>query len=298
MALEEKIKIHTDFTSLDEEHIHALNDHKAELETLRNNKIKGSIIRAKAQWLDAGEKPSKYFLNMENRNYTSKLIPKIILESGEEVLEQNNILKEQRSFYKNLYSEKNTASSEDIREQIKDLPRPKLSHEKSGSLEGRITWQELAMALKSMKNEKSPGIDGFTAEFFKYFWRDLGQYVLRSINEGYDTGALSVSLRRGVISCIPKPNKSRFYLKNWRPITLLSVIYKITSTCIANRMKCVLDELIHENQKGFIKGRFIGENIRQTYDLLFETQKQNIPGLLVLIDFEKAFESNAFSVFH
>lgn len=100
MALEEKIKvieeiIHTDFTSLDEEHIHALNDHKAELETLRNNKIKGSIIRAKAQWLDAGEKPSKYFLNMENRNYTSKLIPKIILESGEEVLEQNNILKEQ-----------------------------------------------------------------------------------------------------------------------------------------------------------------------------------------------------------
>ena len=80
-------------------------------------------------------------------------------------------------------------------------------------------------------------------------------------------------------------------LKNWRPISLLSVVYKMASTCIANRVKRVLDKLIHNDQKGFIKGRFIGENVRQTYDLLYEAKKQNISGLLMLIDFEKAFDS-------
>jgi hypothetical protein len=80
-------------------------------------------------------------------------------------------------------------------------------------------------------------------------------------------------------------------LKNWRPISLLSIVYKLATTVIANRIKAVLDLLIHEDQKGFIKGRFIGENIRETYDILFEARERNIPGMLVLIDFEKAFDS-------
>ena len=71
----------------------------------------------------------------------------------------------------------------------------------------------------------------------------------------------------------------------------MNVSYKIASSCIANRIKTVLDFLIHENQKGFLKGRFIGENTRMIYDVLQYTHDKNIPGLLLLIDFEKAFDS-------
>ena len=61
---------------------------------------------------------------------------------------------------------------------------------------------------------------------------------------------------------------------------------------IANRLKSTLDELIHENQKGFISGRFIGENIRLINDLLFETKNPNLQaGLILSIDFEKAFDT-------
>ena len=284
-------RIHTELLTINEDQIRSLNALKTDLETKRNSEIKGSILRAKVRWLDSGEKPTKYFLNLENRNYTSKLIPKIILESGEEIFNQEDILGEQKNYYENLYSERITTSREEIKIQIDDLQRPKLDQDTSNSLEGHITLDELALALRGMKNEKSPGIDGFSAEFFKFFWRDVGQFMLRSINEGYDSGALSVSLRRGVITCLPKPEKSRFFLKNWRPISLLSVIYKMASACIANRLKKVLDNIIHEDQKGFIKGRFIGENIRQTYDIFFEAKKQNVPGLLTVIDFEKAFDS-------
>ena len=88
-----------------------------------------------------------------------------------------------------------------------------------------------------MKNSKSPGNDGFTVEFFKFFWRDLGVHILRSINYAYENGLLSVTQKQGIITCLPKPNKPRHLLKNWRPISLLNVIYKIMSSAIANRLK-------------------------------------------------------------
>ena len=100
-----------------------------------------------------------------------------------------------------------------------------------------------------MKNEKSPGLDGFTVEFFKFFWIDIGVFVLRSINYGYGTGSLSVAPKQCIITCLPKPNKCRYNLKTWRPISLLNV-------------------------------RFIGENIRLIYDVLFETKNRNLQGLI------------------
>ena len=65
----------------------------------------------------------------------------------------------------------------------------------------------------------------------------------------------------------------------------------MTSSVIASRIKNVLNKLIHEDQKGFISGRFIGENIRLIYDVLFEVRNQDIPGLILSIDFEKAFDT-------
>ena len=96
-------------------------------------------------------------------------------------------------------------------------------------------------------------------------------------------------------SCIPKENKSRNYLKIWRPITLLNTVYKIASGSIADRIKQVLDKLISTDQTGFIEGRFIGKNSRLVYDLLQFTEEKHIPGLLLLIDFEKAFDSVSWS---
>ena len=66
----------------------------------------------------------------------------------------------------------------------------KLPNEDAEKLEGEI---KLSDALKNMKNEKSPGLDGFTVEFFKFFWTDLKFFILMSINYGYHTGSLSVT---------------------------------------------------------------------------------------------------------
>ena len=75
-----------------------------------------------------------------------------------------------------------------------------------------------------MNNDTSPGSDGFTTEFLKFFWKDLAKFVLRLLNYAYANGELSITQKRGVIVCLPKPNKPKQYFKNWRPISLLNTI--------------------------------------------------------------------------
>ena len=94
---------------------------------------------------------------------------------------------------------------------------------------------------------------------------------------------------------IPKGDKNKSYLKNWRPLTLLDSIYKLVSGCLANRIKPCLDTIINGDQKGFVSNRYIGEAIRSTYDTIQWAKENNKTGVILLIDFEKAYDSLSFS---
>ena len=101
---------------------------------------------------------------------------------------------------------------------------------------------------------------------------------------------MSISQKRGIISLIPKKDKDKKYLKNWRPIPLLNNDYKIVTKALALRLEKVLPTIISANQTGYVKGRYIGESIRIITDMMSFTKKKNIPGLAVFLDFEKAFD--------
>ena len=88
-------------------------------------------------------------------------------------------------------------------------------------------------------------------------------------------------------------DQCREYFKNWRPISLLNVSYKLIS---ANRLKQVLNHIINENQKGFLKGRFIRENTRFVSDIIQEQNIMQRPGVILLIDFEKTFDYISWSL--
>ena len=286
MLLEDnKINNPLDFNILDQ-----LDKKQKELEDSRKEKVEGLIIRSRARWYEMGEKSTKYFCNLENRNYTNKTIQELTLDSDEIITDQSKILNEIRDFYKNLYAEHNI-SNKNPREYLKDCSFEILSDAEKESLEGDLSYEELAFVVRNSKNNSSPGISGYTNEFYKFFWKDIGYFLLRSLNYSYHIGELSINKKRGVITCLPKPGKPRNKIKNWRPISLLNASYKFASACISNRLKKVLDKLIHDDQKGFISGRFIGENTRLMYDIIYETEKLQIPGLILLIDFEKAFDT-------
>ena len=150
---------------------------------------------------------------------------------------------------------------------------------------------DLTASLNMMKNGKSPGCDGLTVEFYKYFWSIIGTKLLETLIYAAEKGELSQSQRRGIITLLHKQGKDQAFIKNWRPVTLLNIDYKILSKTLAQRIREVIHSLIHPDQKGFIKGRYIGENIRQIDDLLHIAEKKQKTGLLLLVDFEKAFDS-------
>jgi len=102
---------------------------------------------------------------------------------------------------------------------------------------------------------------------------------------------MPISQKRGIISLIPKKDKDKKYLKNWRSISLLNNDYKIVTKALALRLEKVLPTIISSNQTGYVKGRYIGESIRIITDMMSFTKKINIPGLAVFLAFEKAFDS-------
>ena len=114
---------------------------------------------------------------------------------------------------------------------------------------------------------------------------------MESFNEAFQTGKMSISQRQGIISLIPKDENNLMVLSNWRPITLLNVDYKILTRAIAKRMQSKLPKLVHPDQTGFVNGRYIGQNVTLLNDLMEFTKSNQLPGILLFIDFEKAFDT-------
>ena len=172
-------------------------------------------------------------------------------------------------------------------------------HENANSLdaeeqklcEGKLTKKECLEVLKSMVSDKSPGTDGLPVEFYKVFWNNISGPLIEALNHAYKNGELPITQRRGVIRLIPKKDADPHLIKNWRPITLLNCDYKIAAKAIAGRIKKVLPKIINEDQTGFLKGRTIGENIKLIDDIIKFADKNQLPGLLLFVDFEKAFDT-------
>ena len=192
-------------------------------------------------------------------------------------------------FYQNLYSDKFKTKNDEHTFLTNEVPT--LDDIEQSSCEGLVTGSECLKALKTMENNKSLGTDGFACEFYKFFWKDIEKEVINSFNYAYENGEMSIDQKRGLISLIPKKDKDRLLLKNWRPVALLNTDYKILAKVLANRLKPHIDKLIHPDQIGYIKGRYIGENIRTVDDIVEYFKRTNKSGIILLIDFEKAFDS-------
>ena len=164
--LERRIDRDTSNTNID--NISELKNTKTELEEIRQEKVQGIIVRSRAYWHEYGEKCSKYFLNLENRNYLERKIQRLIKDDGEEINCEKEILKELSRYYSQLYEKKDQISNQSWQNQIKI---EKIKENERKKLEGQITYEELTNAVKCMKNNKSPGSDGFPVEFFQFFVR-------------------------------------------------------------------------------------------------------------------------------
>ena len=274
---------------VDKEKIDLLECKRSDLRTCYDYVNEGIKIRSRAAYCEKGERDTRYFTQLMQSNKRKTLIRKLLI--GEKVsFDQNEIIQEIHKFYSKLYAEPahdNNMLHNNVF--LKDLP--KLESASRELCEGKLTHGECWEALKQMKLNKTPGNDGLSVEFYLLFWPILGDVVVEALNETLRKGELSSSQKQAVIILFCKDGKDPSLIKNYRPISLLNVDYKILAKVLSIRIKKVLHEVIYIDQVGYIKGRYIGEAIRLIDDMIFHTTNNNIPGFLMAIDFEKAFDS-------
>ena len=262
-----------------------------QLESIVKQKTIGAKIRSRIRWYEEGEKSTRYFMNLEKRNYNLKTVTRVSTNRGTIVENRQDILNELQNFYSKLYTKVEYGTSQTEYHEFLNIECPILDNDERDTMNNEITENELLAALKLTQNNKSPGSDGLPAEFYKMFWQDIKLPLINSIKHAYQTGLLSVTQREGIITLMPKKGKDTSLIKNWRPLSLLNVDYKLIAKCIAGRIKDKLPKLINPAQTGSVKGRYIGENIVKILDILTFTGENEIPAILMTIDFEKAFDN-------
>ena len=193
------------------------------------------------------------------------------------------------SFYEKLYTSKNI-NDVDIDNYISNIEIPSLSHVDKEYCDEFPTLEECRDAVFNMKANKSPGLDGIPSEFYKCMWDSIKTVFYDALKEIYDRNEMSFSQRLSVISLLHKKDDKKL-LKNYRPLSLSNIDYKVIAFCFARRLQKILGKLIIVEQSAYVQGRYIGENARTILDIFEYCENYDHEGILLFLDFEKAFDS-------
>ena len=261
-----------------------------QLDDLYLNLARGAFVRSRAKWLEEGEKNSTYFFALEKRNGQRKMLNCLNI-NGKICNDATQISSHVYNFYKELYTSNFNGCTAEVF--INKIERyiPTIDDSYMSFCDTDITKTEIRKALFSMKKGKAPGIDGLSMEFYVHFWEYIENPLFCMFTECIEQKHMTSTMKQGVISLIPKPGKDAHSIENWRPISLLTIDYKILALVFAKRFKTGLDAIISETQSGFMKNRHITNNIRLVLDLLDYSDEVHSEALMLLLDFYKAFDS-------
>ncbi|GAU44264.1 hypothetical protein TSUD_400110 [Trifolium subterraneum] len=150
--------------------------------------------------------------------------------------------------------------------------------------------EEIKSAIWDCDSFKSPGPDGVNLGFFKDFWEVLKIDLLNFFSEFHRQGILSKGLNSTFIALIPKVESPQRVV-DFRPIALVSSVYKILSKVLANRLRNVIGNIVSKSKSAFIKGRQILDGVLIANEVVDDAKCNNKDLLLFKVDFEKAYES-------
>ena len=263
---------------------------KQQLDNLYEITTKGYHVRSRAKWVESGEKSTGYFVGLEKSRQSANCITSLRDTNGKSQVSDKEILNVATDFYTQLY-QSNASIDGEIDRYVEAMPRENLLDDLDRlECEGLISLEENTIAVGKMKHNKSPGLDGITTEFYQAFWPLLGNLLTEVFNESYESGFLPDSQRKAVMTLSYKKGNEDD-IANYRPSSLTNVDYRILAFILAQRMQKVMDKIICNDQSAYIKGRYMGTNIRLVSDIIDYYDTTDKSGILLMLDFKKAFDS-------
>uniref|UniRef100_A0A803NTC1 Reverse transcriptase domain-containing protein n=1 Tax=Cannabis sativa TaxID=3483 RepID=A0A803NTC1_CANSA len=229
--------------------------------------------RSRIQWLNLGDKNTRFFHKFASNRKRSNRIDSLTSEDGIVFHDSDSILSLIQSYYSNLFTSQHPHDL-DIEAGLSD-PLPRIDPSHCQLLEVAFSPSEVKKALFQMGPDKALG-------------KDITEAVLNVLNNLTDISQFNTTL----VTLIPKVRKP-VSLKDYRPISLCTTIYKIISKVLANRLKLVLSPLISPNQSAFLKSRLISDNILMAQEILHSIKNKKhgrVSWMAVKLDMAKAFD--------
>ncbi|XP_075099232.1 uncharacterized protein LOC142176070 [Nicotiana tabacum] len=239
--------------------------------------------KSRCLWLKEGDRNTKYFQKVANSHRRYNCIDR--LQVGEDIIEEKEQIKRViLDFYQALYSENETWRPSCTFEGLGCL-----NNEEKDALEVAFEEEEVLDAINSCAPDKSPGPNNFTLAFYQRCWDTVKLDVMGTLNHFHKNCHMVKSFNASFIALIPK-RKGAIELKDFRPISLTSNVYKIVAKVLTERLKKVIGKLVSDYQNAFIKGRQITDAALIANEVLDWRQKNGEPGVLFKLDIEKAFD--------
>lgn len=225
-----------------------------------------------------------FFASMKGKRLQNQ-ITMLVQENGNTIREPRNITEEIVGFYKNLLGQ-NKDHMPVVRPELLQ-ERPTFDRSQQLNLIKSFTADEVEQALKNVGDSKAPGEDGFNSFFFKKVWLFIGEEVTTAVLDSFQTNIIYAPINRTSVILIPNVQHS-ITIKDYRPISCCTTIYKFISKMLTNRFQGVIEYLVDPSQAAFVPGRMLTDNVILSDELIKGYGKKGIsPICMFKIDMQR-----------
>ncbi len=206
------------------------------------------LQRSRVSWLKDGDRNTKYFHQQAAWRPRKNKIKKLKDGDDRYVENKGEMEKMATSFCQKLHTKDDSVVSDELI----DLINPAVDDAMNEVLCKEFSDDEISDVLFQIGPLKAPGPDGFLARFFQRTWGVLKEEIAAGVRTFFSYGLLPGGVNNTYIVLIPKINQP-VELKNFSPISLCSVIYKVVSKCLVNRLRPILNDIISPTESAFIR---------------------------------------------
>ncbi|VVA41200.1 PREDICTED: RNA-directed DNA polymerase, partial [Prunus dulcis] len=240
--------------------------------------------RGKIQWARDGDSNTKFFHRIASGRRKRNFIQKLEVAGGGVVVSEGEIELEIINFFKNLYS-----SNVEAGWCLEGLNWNAISVEEAEWLDRPFEEEEVKRAVFDCGIDKSPGPDGFSMLLFQSCWDIVKEDLMKVMADFFNCGIINAITNETFICLIPKKKES-VKVSDFRPISLVTSLYKMVSKVLASRLREVLGSTISSYQSAFVQGRQILDAALIANEVVEESRRLNKSGMVFKIDLEKAYD--------